>query len=114
MFDKLDDGKLRFKEKIDIHYFGDNVYTDSSTGDYYVGVQKKILAFFALMMNQTRFAPSSGVRVSKNNGKYLVEEVFHDSGRTFVQCVSSVVHHKGKYLLGTVFHNLAFCEGPNK
>ena len=111
IFDRVKStGQLKFKQKVNLFYFPDNVFTDYQTGDYYVGVQKKILKLIALFKNQSRSAPSTGVRVYKKDGSYTVEEVFHDSGHSYVQGVSSLAHFKGQYLLGTVFHNLGYCQ----
>ena len=110
IFDRVPStGELKFKEKVNVQYFPDNVLTDQHTGDYYVGVQKKVLKLFAVSLNQSRSGPSTGVRVYKRDGKYAVEEVFHDNGRSHVQGVASVAHYKGQYLLGTIFHNLGYC-----
>ncbi|XP_066924139.1 serum paraoxonase/lactonase 3-like [Clytia hemisphaerica] len=102
--------KLKLIEKIDLIYYGDNIYTDFLTGDYYVGVQKKVIKLLLAVKNQTRFAPSTGVRVHQRNGVYEVEEVLHDSGRSFVHGVSSFVHYKNQYLLGTIFHDFGYCK----
>ena len=104
-------GDLKLKERIDVAFYPDNLSTDHTTGDYYAGVQKQVAKLIAAAKNQTRVVTSSGVHVSKlHNGRYRVEEVFHDNGRSFVQGVSSVVHYNGQYLFGTVFDKLAYCD----
>ena len=110
IFDRVPStGQLKFKEKVNVRYFPDNVLTDQHTGDYYVGVQKKLLKLIAVFKNQSRSVPSTGVRVFKKDGRYAVEEVFHDNGRSYVQGVATLAHYKGQYLLGTIFHNLGYC-----
>ena len=64
--------KLKLIEKIDLIYFGDNIHTDFHTGDYYVGVQKKVVKLLLAAKNQTRFGPSTGVRIYQRNGVYQV------------------------------------------
>lgn len=111
IFDRIPStGQLKFKEKVNVHYFPDNILTDQHTGDYYVGVQKKMLKLIAVSVNQSRSVPSTGVRVYKTNARYAVEEIFHDNGRSYVQGVATVAHYKGQYLLGTIFHKLGYCK----
>ena len=104
-------GELTTEEVINVGHFPDNIYTDQITGDYYSGVHKNPFKLLAVTMNQSRFTSSSGVRVYKNaQGKYAVEEVFHDSGRSFTQGAATLAHYKGQYLIGTVFDNLGYCS----
>lgn len=115
VFEKLEGGGLKLKEEIDIGNFGDNIYTDPKTGDYFVGVQKKYFRLIAAAKNQTKAAvPSSAVRFYRTaDGKNAVEEIMHDSGRSFIQCVSSAVHYNGQYLFGSIFHKLLYCNTTN-
>jgi Arylesterase. len=111
VYEIIEEGDLKFKEKIDVTFFPDNLSTDHTTGDYYAGVQKQVTKLLAASQNQTSVVTASGVRVSKlTDGSYGVEEVFHDNGRSFVQGVATVLHYKGQYLFGTIFDKLAYCD----
>jgi len=102
-------GELTFDQNVDVGHFPDNIYTDHISGDFYIGVQKNTLAMLAAAKNQTLFCSASGVRVAKQGSAYVVTEVFHDSGKSFIQGVATVAHYEGQYLLGSVFHKLVHC-----
>jgi len=97
------------------HYIGfhpDNVFYDQLTGNLYIGTQKSLQCYSMLLSNQTSFCYATGIKVTavdKDWNKVQVEEILHISGDDFVSSVSTVVHYKEQYLVGSVFDNLGHC-----
>ena len=108
-------GELHLRKTFFVGYHPDNIFTDLSTGGHlYVGILKKPLILVAASMsNSTGYFSSSGIKLKAKSAKWDdidIEEVFHHDGKNFVNGVTSVVYYKGHYLLGTMFHKLAYCK----
>ena len=112
VYQKVNGGELKFLEKINVGHFPDNVFTDPLNGDFYAGIQKRTFRMLGAAKNKTTAAvPSSGVRVYQTaDGRYVTEEIFHDNGRSLIQGVSTVAHYKARYLFGSVYDKLAYCD----
>lgn len=104
-------GKLQHFKQIYVGYFPDNVHVENESGDLYVGQGKDFFGFSYLSVNQTNHVSSTVVKIESPLEKGpKVTEILHDDGSNFIHSVSSAVRFNNQYLLGTVFHKLAYCD----
>lgn len=107
-------GAVKLLRQIKVGFMPDKIHIDPTTGDLYVGLIKETFGMFMLASNLTEYSSASALKLelppNKDPRGIKIREIFHNNGKGFLGVVTSAVHYQGKYLFGTLFDKLAYCE----
>lgn len=106
---------LKLHQSINVGMAVDNVFSDQSTGDLWLGSHPSLALLTKHLSDIDLRAPSQVIRIQplgpQNDpfNTYKLFSPFGDDGE-LVSGSSSAVHFKDKLLIGTVAHKVAYCE----